>query len=211
MDTLKGTKIPDFGVTQHYDVIKELGDCYVSVGKLEKARECYEKAAVLAPDEAGPYVGLGVICMQEQQLDDAETSFKVACRLDRESARAYCGLALVYQQKNEHSQAFDMYLKSLDIDSDNLTALLGLFQVSSAMGSFAKVAHYLEVYLDSHPGDTSVMFCLATLHLKDSRFEEARQLLSDITLLNPENSDAANLLEEVERAIAEQEHLQQQG
>ncbi len=204
MDIVKQTKIPEAGWTQHYDVLKELGDCYTSVGEYEKARECYDKAAELAPDEAGPYVGFGVIAMQKGELEDAETAFKVARRLDPECSKAYCGLAMICQQRSEASEAFDLYLKSLELDSDNLTSLLGLFQSSCAMGSFSKVIYYLEVYLDAHPGDITVMFCLATLQLKDKQPQKARQLLLDILALDADNTDAANLLEEAEHTLAQE-------
>ncbi|NQT01866.1 MAG: tetratricopeptide repeat protein, partial [Planctomycetes bacterium] len=42
--------------TQHYEVLQEMGDCYASVGNYTQAQQYYEKAAVLSPDEAGPYV-----------------------------------------------------------------------------------------------------------------------------------------------------------
>jgi len=37
MEIVKETKIPDDGVTQRYDVVKELGDCYASVGDHDQA------------------------------------------------------------------------------------------------------------------------------------------------------------------------------
>ena len=64
--------------TQRYEVLQELGDCYASVGSCEQARRCYEKAASLGPDESGPYVGLGVVALQQGLLDDAEIAFRVA-------------------------------------------------------------------------------------------------------------------------------------
>ncbi len=204
MDIVKETKIPEAGWTQHYDVLRELGDCYTSVGKYEKARECYDKAAVLAPDEAGPYIGFGVIAMQTGELADAETAFKVARRLDPECSKAYCGLAMICQQRADAAEAFDLYLKSLELDSDNLTALLGLFQSSCAMGSFSKVIYYLQVYLDEHPGDITVMFCLATLQLKDKQPQKAKELLLNVLALDANNTDAANLLEEVEHTLAQE-------
>lgn len=203
MDTLKETKKPDSGWTQHYDVMKELGDCYLSVGDYEQAGKCYEKAATLGPDEAGPYIGMGVLSMQEGRLPDAEVAFRVARRLDPENSKAYCGLGLVCQQKEQLQEAFDFYLKCLELDNNNLTGLLGLFQTSCKMGSFAKVIYYLEVYLDMHPGDCSVMFCLAALYFKDGSTEKAREVLLDIRTLEPENKDAANLLEEVEHALGQ--------
>ena len=188
--------------TESYGVLQELGDCYTSVGKHSEAHKCYEKAAGLGPDEPGPYVGLGVLALQQNQLEDAEIAFRVACRLDANCSKAYAGLAMVAQQRADYQQAFEMYLKSLELDVDNLIALLGLFQTSCQMGSFAKVIHYLELYLNMHPGDTSVMFPLAALYMKDGRLEHSKKILLEMLTLDPDNEDAANLLEEVEHGLA---------
>ena len=189
--------------TQHYEVLQELGDCYASVGNYSQAQQYYEKAAVLSPDEADPYVGLGVVALQKNLLDDAEIAFRVACRLNTNCAKAYAGFAMVAQQRADYKQAFEMYLKSLELDTDNLIALLGLFQTSCQMGSFAKVIHYLEMYLNMHPGDTSVMFPLAALYMKDGKFEESKNILLNLLSLDENHKDAANLLEEVEHSLAQ--------
>ncbi len=188
--------------TQDYGVLQELGDCYTSVGNYTEAHKCYEKAARLEPDEPGPYVGLGVLALQQNQLDDAEISFRVACRLNAHCAKAYAGLAMVAQQRADYKRAFEMYLRCLELDVDNLIALLGLFQTSCQMGSFAKVIHYLKLYLNMHPGDTSVMFPLAALYMKDGRLEQSKKILLEMLALDADNKDAANLLEEVEHGLA---------
>lgn len=188
--------------TQHYEALRELGDCYTSVGRYTQAQHCYEKAASLGPDEPGPYVGLGVAALQMGKLDDAEIAFRVAYRLDPKCAKACAGLAMVAQQQRDLSRAFDFYMKSLELDTDNIMALLGLFQVSCEMGSFAKVISYLEVYLSMHPGDTSVMFALAALYRKDGRLGYAQAMLLSLLTIEPANRDAANLLEEVEHSLA---------
>jgi len=189
--------------TQHYEVLQELGDCYTSVGNYTQAQQYYEKAAVLSPDEADPYVGLGVVALQKNLLDDAEIAFRVACRLDANCAKAYAGFAMVAQQRADYKQAFEMYLKSLELDTDNLIALLGLFQTSCQMGSFSKIIHYLEAYLNMHPGDTSVMFPLAALYMKDGKLEESQKILLDLLTLDKSHTDATNLLEEVEHSLAQ--------
>ena len=202
MDIIETNELEKHKQTQHYEVLRELGDCYTSVGNYSQAHRCYEKAASLGPDEPGPYVGLGVADLQCDKLEDAEIAFRVACRLDPDCAKAYAGMAMVAQQRGEHPESFDLYMKSLELDTDNITALLGLFQVSCEMGSFAKVIYYLEVYLGMHPGDTSVMFALAALYLKDSQLERARGILQDLLALEPGSQDATNLLEEVEHSLA---------
>jgi len=187
---------------QHYEVLQELGDCYTCAGNHKVAQDCYEQAAALGPDEAGPYIGLGVIALQNELLDDAESAFKIAIRLDKCSSKAYTGLAMVLQRKGALQQAFDTYLKSLELDCDNLTALLGLFQTSCSIGSFSKVIFYLQTYLSMHPGDISVMFTLAALYLKDGAAEKSEKILQDILALDASNTDAAKLLEEVEHQSA---------
>lgn len=203
MDVIENNAGVQHDSSQHYELLQELGDCYTSVGNYEQAQRYYERAAVLSPDVPDPYAGLGVLALQKGALEDAEVAFKVACRLDRRFARAYAGLALVAQQRGDHKQAFEMYLKCLELDTDNLIALLGLFQTSCQMGSFAQVTHYLEVYLDMHPGDVSVMFPLAALYMKDGRFEDSQKVLQDLLALDSHHKDAADLLEEVEHTLAQ--------
>lgn len=201
MDVTQKNVNPQHNSTQYFEILQELGDCYTSLGHYDQAQKYYEKAAVLAPDEPEPYVGLGVIALQQGALEDAQIAFKVACRLNTDCSKAYAGLGMVAQERAEYQQAFKMYLKCLGIDKDNLIALLGLFQTSCQMGSFDKVTHYLEIYLEMHPGDISVMYPLAVLYMKDGRFEESRRVLLDILVLDSSHSDTADLLEEVEHSL----------
>lgn len=185
-----------------YKTLQELGDCLLSLGDHDQAQHCFEKAANLDADQAAPYVGLGTVAMRKDLFDDAQLAFRVACRLDSGCAGAYQGLAEVAQKKDQHEKAFEMYLKCLELDTNNLTALLGLFQTSSQMGSFAKIIHYLEVYLNMHPNDSSVMFTLATLYIKEDQFEKAKVMLLKMLAATPDNQDAASLLEEVQQNLA---------
>jgi cytochrome c-type biogenesis protein CcmH/NrfG len=193
--------------SQRYNVLVELGDCHATVGNSLPARECYEQAAQIEPDRAEPYVGLGVVSLQKDDIENAETAFRVALRLDAKCAKAWCGLGMVCQIKQQFPSALEYYLRSLDIDGDNLTALLGLFQTSCQMGSFSKVIYYLQTYLEMHPGDTAVMFCLATLYMKDGKHAEAAELLKGVLALAPDNGDAAKLLEEVDNKLSQTKNV----
>lgn len=207
MDITRNDTSQQHDSTQHFEILQELGDCYCSMGDYERAKQYYENAAVLGPDEAAPYVGLGVVALQNNQLDDARAAFQVACRLNAKCAKAYAGLGMAAQQKKDYRYAFDMYLKSLELDSENLIGLLGLFQTSCQMGSFEQVTRYLEMYLYMHPGDVSVMYPLAALYMKDKKIEASQNILRDILVLDPNNTDAANLLEEIEHNLAQTQKI----
>jgi len=193
---------PDRGrLRQHYSVLKELGDCYAALGDYDRARGCYHDAADVAPDRPGPYLGLGVIEVQQERPAQAEEAFHAALDRDGDCAEAYGGLAMISQQNGQYSRAFELYLKCLERDGDNLVALLGLFQTSIQMGTFSMVIHFLEVYLEKHPGDTSVLFCLATLYARDGRYVEAQDALLDVLTLEPHKNEAANLLAQIQERL----------
>ena len=59
------------------------------------------------------------------------------------------------------------------------------------------------------PGDMEVMYCLATLYVKDRRLSDAKKILSESLALKPTYIDAANLLEEVEKKLALEEGEQE--
>lgn len=191
-------------LTQHYDVLKELGESYAALGRLDEAEQCYLQAATLAPARAEPYVGIGIVAVQRGRLDQAEAAFEIAAERQADCAEAYGGLAMVRQQQADYAGALDMYLRCLELDADNLVALLGLFQTSCQMGTFAQVIHYLELYLNRHPGDASVLFCLATLYAREGQLERAEDCLLSVLALEPGKAEAARLLEQVrgERAAA---------
>jgi tetratricopeptide (TPR) repeat protein len=190
------------GLDQRYEVLKELGDCHASLGNHDRARHCYAEASLLAPDKAGPHVGRGVVAIQAGALSEAEEAFNEALRVDPDCSEAYCGLAMLQQQRKEFVRAFELYLKCLEKNSDNLVALLGLFQTSCQMGTFANVIHYLEVYLERHMGDVSVLFCLATLYARDNRLAEACKALDAILTLDPGHAEASLLRKEVADKLA---------
>jgi protein O-GlcNAc transferase len=200
---------PDAGqLSQHYAVLKELGDCHAALGDFDRARQCYRDSAALEPSSPGPYLGLGVVATQQSRLDRAEEAFVTALEKDPNCAEAYSGLAMIRQQQENYPEALQMYLKCLERDADNLVALLGLFQTSCQMGSFATVIHFLEVYLEKHPGDTSVLFCLATLYAREGRFVEAQDALLDVLTLEPDKAEAANLLAQVQHRLRHVQSLE---
>ena len=175
----------------------------IELQKWNSARKYWQAASALSPDKAQPHVRLGTLAFQRGQLDQAERLFRVAGKLQEDCGEAYGGLAMICQHRGDHSDAFEMYLKCLELDTDNLVALLGLFQTSCRMGSFSKIIHYLEVYLENNPSDASVLFCLASLYAREGRLWRARQAVRQALKEAPDKQDAKDLLAELEEALAD--------
>jgi len=188
-------------VQRHHRHLRELGDHCVEVGSGEQARRCYSEAARLAPDEPGPYVALGTVCLQAGLLGEAEWSFRIARRLDPACAEALGGLAMTRQRQGQYAPAFELYLRCLELDTDNLVALLGLFQTSCQLGTFGMITRHLERYLQMHPGDGTVLFCLATLYAREGKLAPAREALIRALEVEPDKPEVAELLAAVEARL----------
>ena len=190
-----------FGSNENYQLLKEPGDWCAETDNFERAEDCYRQAVSAAPGEPGPYIGLGFLALQFDQLDDAAKVFGTVMKLKSDCAEAHGCMAMVHQRRKEYPQASDMYVKCLQANPDNLVSLLGLFQTSRRMGSFSKVIHYLELFLEMHPDDTSMLFCLAALYARAGRLGEARQTLVRVVSIDPDKTEAVALLDKVHGAI----------
>lgn len=162
----------------------------------------YRPARKPRHDSAEAHLDLAAVAMSCDRLDDAEKAFAAAANADPQCTEAYTGLGMIHQGRSDHQAAFDLYLKALDADGDNLLALLGLFQTSVEMGSFATIVHYLETYLANHPRDAAVLLCLATLYAREDKLLLARRTLLEALAVEPDNTDAVELLQQVRDALA---------
>ena len=180
-------------LTQRFDVCMELAECHADLSDVGAAERYYREAAALCPGRPEPHAGLGMLCVQMDQTDEARAHFERALACDGAYPDALTGLAGLRLKAREYDAAFDGYIRALEADPNHLVALLGLFRASCLMGSFAKVIQYLEHFLCLHPGDTSVMFCLATLYVKEGRAADAGEMLERLLALDPANGEAQTL------------------
>ncbi len=192
---------PD-NLRQRYRQLKDLGDCYAAMADTAKARQCYQHAAELMPAVPDAHLALGQAALQDGDLDCARVAFEAARRHRPECSEAWMGLAQVCQRRRDHVAAFDLYLKCLDLNGDNLMALLGLFQASRQMGTFAKIISYLEIYLARHPKDSAVLFCLASLYAREGRLEAAKSAVLAVLRAEPSKFEALSLLNQIEQSLS---------
>lgn len=185
-----------------YRELTAQAEAYLDRDLFDQAELCYRQAAVVCPNQPAPFIAIGVLQMQRGQLDRAVSAFRTAVDIAPTSSEAWAGLAMAHHELGDFGRAFETYLKSLEYDSDNLLALLGLFQTSCQMGTFATIIRYLEAYLETHPHDHAVQFCLATLYAREDMLIQAKQALLAVLDAEPDKPEARDLLDEVDTRLS---------
>lgn len=179
-----------------YEINKELGECYLFMGDLEKAQDYYDKAVRSNGVHPEPYLGLATIAVQRGELDKALDLYRQASEIDPDD-KSLAGMALVEMETGRHSEAFGHFISALDKNPENIIAIFCLVQLGHTLGRLAEVVPHMETYLAIDPGKHEVRYslagCLACLGLKDQAIEHLERILA----AEPENGQARELLEQL--------------
>ncbi len=178
-----------------YEINKELGECYLFMGELDKAEDYYHKAAVNADGQPDPYMGLATIAMQRGDMNGALSHYHKAAAL-KESDKALAGMGLVHMNQGNHAEAFSLFCRALTINPANAVALGCLVREAYEQQRVEDALSYLYANLEAtNEENTRVTLagCLVSLGRKD----EAVRHLQDALAINPRSVSAKELFEHI--------------
>ena len=184
-----------------YEINKELGECYLFMGDLDKAEEYYTKAMSNNGIHSDPYLGLATIAVQRGQLEDAMHLYRKASSIEADD-RALSGMALIEMERGERAEAFTHFKGALTRNPENLVALFGLVRLAHADARIEEALPYLQDYLTVDPAKHEVRFTLAGCLVSLGRHAEAGCELDAILVQDPANDAARELSEELKRIAA---------
>jgi tetratricopeptide (TPR) repeat protein len=176
-----------------YEINKELGECYLFMGELDKAESYYQKAASSNGVHPDPYLGLATIAVQRGDLNQALAMYQKAEDI-ASSDKSMAGIALISAQQGQEAKAFDLYQKALSINPGNIVALFGLVQVSHVLGRTVEALAPLAQYLELVPDKSEVRYALSGCLAACGRTDEAKGHLRTLLEMDPANASAAELL-----------------
>ena len=179
-----------------YEINKELGECYLFMGDLEKAEEYYQKAVGSNGVHPDPYLGLATIAVQRGELDNALALYRKASSIEPND-KSLTGMALVEMEIGSNSEAFEHFEGALIHNPENLVAIFGIIQLGYITEQVEQVIPYLQTTLEVNPLKDDVRFslagCLATIGKKDEALKELDEVLSR----DPQNKPALELYEQI--------------
>ncbi len=176
-----------------YEINKELGECYLFMGELDKAESYYQKAASSNGVHPDPYLGLATIAVQRGDLGQAMALYEKAERISS-SHKSLAGMALIAMQQGDTARAFELYAQALALKPENLIALFGLVQTAHVLGRTGDAVEPLLRYLDVNPDKSEVRYSLAGCLLACGRTEEARANAELLLERDPTYAPARELL-----------------
>ncbi len=117
---------------QNVQALQYLGDSYIELTDLQKARAVLEKASTLSPDAALAHRDLGIVYSQTGEKEKAVGEFRKAIELNPEDVAPHWRLARLYQAMGRKDDAKVEFAKASSMNKETNEALFKKMSGSTA-------------------------------------------------------------------------------
>ncbi len=117
---------------QNVQALQYLGDSYIELTDLQKARSVLEKAAAISPDAALAHRDLGIVYSQTGEQEKAVAEFRKAIELNPEDVAPHWRLARLYQAMGRKDEAKTEFAKASSMNKETNDALFKKMSGSTA-------------------------------------------------------------------------------
>lgn len=184
-----------------YEINKELGECYLFMGDLDKAEEYYKKAMNSNGVHPESYLGLATIAVQRGELENAMVLYKKAAGIEADD-RSLAGMALIEMEYGQQDAAFEHFKGALAKNPENLVALFGMIRLAYVAERYAEVIPHLKDYLAIDPLKHEVRYTLAGCLISIGQSDEACAHIERILEHDPANASAVELMNQLRQDAA---------
>ena len=190
------------------DGYRMLGFAYQRQGDPTRARELYERAAGLFPDDAFVQSSIGRLEYELDHLPEAEQAFRRALSLTNRPELlpgflVSLGLAIAYQGPERQEEAAAVLERARRASPDRAEAAVltrALGEVYLRQDRFSDALDLLQSEVVQHPGDGRMLYDLGLALKGLGRFSDAIAAMRRATELSPEEAAWRRNLENLERA-----------
>ncbi|RLA92866.1 MAG: hypothetical protein DRG25_05550, partial [Deltaproteobacteria bacterium] len=170
------------------EIHQKLAFVYQQLGDTKKAREGFQKALALNPENVNAYIGLGDISREEKKYDEAIKHYSQAKKIAPKNGEARIKLAETYKEAGKLNKASEEIEEVFDIgtgfSSPNLLKAHYLMaDILSKKGDFKKAKIHLEKAIEIDPDNVSAYEALGMVENALGEKEKAQNALEMAKLL----------------------------
>lgn len=180
----------------NWPALNDWAESYFNRANYVKAEQLFRQATVAAPQAALPWRNLGAVCLETNQLDEADRALKRSLELlPSGEVHGNRGVALFWLGKyreaaQEYRQAVQLNPNRFELWQglgDCLTMLRGMH--SQATAAWEKAAALARKSLEINPRSADTLTTLALLQAKLADKQQAKELLARADRIKPPDAD----------------------
>lgn len=171
-----------------------LGEVYQQIKDYEKSAAYYEEATKLNPWSVRDFFNLGRVYQIMKKFAQAIKAYGRACELEPNHLEAHINTAKCYYEIKDYNKALMVAARAEQIDPDvsEIQKLLGDIYESQKDYEQALASYKRALEIDSNSPE--IMTSLAVAYLRTNRNEPAKELLTSVIKIQPDNNTAYHYL-----------------
>ncbi len=161
------------------DMFNSLGVARERQGNPQGAEEAFQRAVVLAPDHARPWLNMGELFVRQRRLPEARHALQAALRLDPRpvnQAQALHHMGYVFLFEEEYQAARLSFSEALSLRPKPQT-YFGLANACAHLGLIEEQQQALEEVVRRQPSFAPALRNLGVLYAQQGAYEKAEQTL----------------------------------
>lgn len=166
-----------------------LADVYYRLSKPDEAFTEIKNALKLSPQNQNYLETLANIYIQKRDFRNAATTYEEIIRLDSNYTYGLYSLARLYQEMKMPAMAIIIYEKITSKIGYDFDVLNKMYDIYISYKDYGKAVESLEALLKLDPFNSGIKKILATLYLRADRIDDARFILEELFVLNPQDKD----------------------
>ncbi len=147
---------------RHY----RLGQCYLEVGQIERAKELFLKSVSLHPDHGRSLESLGHLCLKNGRFEEAVSYYEKAVEKGGGSDQVFTNLGLAYGKLGKEEEGEKALSKALEINPRRMEALTNLGYLYSRKKALPQAVQCFQKALLDDPGLTDVRLSLSEIYFQ---------------------------------------------
>jgi tetratricopeptide (TPR) repeat protein len=169
-------------------------DKHFSQGDIFGAIKEYQLALLADENNGMAWNSLGICLAGLNRHSEAERHFSRALECNGNDTMALYNLGYMHQSQGQEEQARDRYLECLRHEGDHLFAIVRLGQLAENAGKNKIARQYYEKAAILPGGESLTYRHFARLCIGENKLDEARELLHEALLYDPQDALSMSLL-----------------
>lgn len=174
--------------------LRHLGVVLAKLGKMPEAEVLLRKAAALRPKDGSTLCDLAAFLDGTNRSGEAQEWLERAAKVDPTNPQVLQALAAMRTEPEQATEAINLLRTAIRAGAAPLETYLKCARLHTAKGEVDQAVDLLANALSKWPGNAPVLRALSELLLRSEQFDDARQVLSVLTIAEPDDVDAWRLL-----------------
>lgn len=169
---------------------------------LTGAEEQLQILLASSPNHAEGLLMKGVLHMQREQYEQAESTFGSAMREGADHKKCLMGMGMAAMGRAYTQGAWEQFLRVLEKYPDDAEAIHWLLRAGTAQNRWDEMSRHLRKYLVRNPADLAIRFALAGVLVRGEEIEAAHQEYDTLRALAPTYDGLSELGQAISRKQA---------